>query len=121
MTNYYKILYLTAGTYNCLVVCLSYKSIFNYFDNLQNELKSNGIFDANILIDQLLISGNNNNRFLSILLSKGEFVYTSAKNVKPGFYYNQLTSNVFTCDQMILQNSILTNKEVSSISKGNTI
>jgi len=118
MTNYYKIYTLSSGSYSCLVVCLSYESIFSYINALQNDLKHKGIENANILIDQLLISGNGKNRFLSIMFENGAFVHASAKNVETDQYYHQLTSSELKRNRRLLENSILTPKQISMISRG---
>lgn len=118
MVNYYKIYYLSSGSYDCLVVCLSYESIFSYINMLQNELSSKGIYNGNILIDQLLITGNRINRFLSIKVEDGNFVYTSAQNVEADHYYHQLTSSELKRNKTLLNNSILSPKQISMLSRG---
>lgn len=115
---YYKIYNLSSGSYDCLVVCLSYESIFSYIDILQSELNSKGIRDANVLIDQLLIAGNGKNRFLSLKMENGNLVYTSAKNVEADHYYHQLTSSELKRNKVLLDNSILSPKQISMISRG---
>lgn len=118
MINYYKIYNLSSGSYDCFVICLSYESIFSYIDILQNELNSKGIHNGNILIDQLLIAGNGKNRFLSLKIKNGNFVYTSAKNVTVCHYYHQLTSSELKRNKTLLNNSILSLKQISMISRG---
>lgn len=118
VTNYYKLYTLSSSNYACLVVCLSYESIFNYVEELQAELESKGIQEGQILIDQLLISGNGKNRFLSMKIENGNFVYTSAQNVDAEQHYHQLTSSELMRNQKLLENSILTPKQVSMISRG---
>lgn len=118
MINYYKIYNLSDSSFDCLIVCLSYESIFSYIDILQNELNSKGIHDGNILIDQLLITGNRKNRFLSIKIENSYFVYTSAKNLEVDYYYHQLTSSELKRNQLLLENSILSSKQISMISRG---
>ncbi|WP_286934697.1 MULTISPECIES: type II toxin-antitoxin system RnlB family antitoxin [Aminobacterium] len=116
--NYYKTYYLSSGVYDCLVVCLSYESIFTYIDALQDELNSKGIRKGKVLIDQLLISGNGKNRFLSINIDDGTFVLTSAQNVRADHFYHQLTSSELKRDKGLLDNSILSPKQISLILAG---
>jgi hypothetical protein len=118
LTNYYKMYILSSGNYACLVVCLSYESMFSYIEELQAELGAKGIKKGEILIDQLLISGNGKNRFLSIEVENGYFLYTTAKNVIVDQYYHQLTSSELMRNQVLLENSILTPKQISMISRG---
>ena len=118
MTNYYKLYNLSSSNYACLVVCLSYESIFSYIEELQAELEAKDIQKGAVLIDQLLISGNGKNRFLSIELENGKFSYTTAKNVDVEQYYHQLTSSELMRNQALLKNSILTPRQISMISRG---
>lgn len=116
--NYYKIYSLSASNYSCLVVCLSYESVFSFIDMLQDELNDTGIHNGDILIDQLLITGNSKNRFLSITIENGNFLYTSAKNIEVDHYYHQLTSTELQGNQTILNSSILSPKQISMITRG---
>ena len=118
MTNYYKTYYLSSGIYSCMVICLSYESIYSYIDSLQKELNRKGIRKGNVLIDQLLITGNGKNRFLSLCIDNGNFVFTSAQNVNADYYYHQLTSSELKRNKHLLYNSILTSRQVSMILKG---
>ena len=118
INNYYKIYNISSSNYDCLVVCLSFESIFSYIDILQNELKNKGIQNGNVLIDQLLIAGNGKNRFLSLKIENSLFNYTSAKNVEVDHYYHKLTSSTLKTNKKLLENSILSPKQVSMISKG---
>ena len=118
MIEYYKIYYLSSGSYDCLIICLSYESIFNYIDDLQNDLCIKGIINGNILIDQLLISGNGKNRFLSIKIKNGFFDLTSANNVEADHYYHQLTSFELKRDKALLDHSILSSKQIAMILGG---
>jgi len=118
LTNNYKIFVLSSDNYACLVVCLSYESIFNYIGELQAELKAKNILNGKILIDQLLISGNGRNRFLTLEIENGDLIYTSAQNVNAEHYYHQLTSSELKRNQKLLENSILTPIQISMISRG---
>ena len=121
MKKYFKIFCLNADHYDCMVLCLSYESIFSYMDSLQKEISRSGISDGMILIDQLLISGNGNNRFLSMKFSNGTFDYTSAKNMDVEKKYHQITSIELKNNDKILENSILSDHQISLIKKGCTI
>jgi len=118
MIEYYKIYYLSSGNYDCLIICLSYESIFNYIDDLQNDLRNKEIINGNILIDQLLISGNGKNRFLSIKIKDGLFDLTSANNIEADQYYHQLTSFELKRNKFLLDHSILSSKQISMILGG---
>lgn len=116
--DYYNIYKSSLGSYDCFVICLSYESIYSYISTLQNELSNNIDHKGNVLIDQLLITGNKNNRFLSLTFNNGSFVFTSAKNVDAEYYYHQITSAVLKRDETLLNNSILSKKQISMILRG---
>lgn len=116
--NYYKTYYFSSGNYDCLVVCLSYVSIFNYIKELQHELNKKNVKNGKILFDQLLITGNKNNRFLSIDFKDGLFIMSSAKNINAEQKYHQLTSAELRNNISQLKNSILSKRQISMIKKG---
>jgi hypothetical protein len=74
--------------------------------------------NGNILIDQLLITGNNNNRFLSLNIKNGSFDFSTASNVEADFLYHQLTSSELKKNRPLLDNSILSSKQKSLIRSG---
>lgn len=121
MNKFFKIYNLNADLYDCMVICLTCESIFSYIDALQKAISNNGIKDGTILIDQLLISGNGKNRFLTIKYSNGSFDYTSAKNVEADFKYRQITSCELKNNESLLENSILSTEQISLIKKGRVI
>ena len=117
--NYYKTYYLADETYSCLVICLSYASLYNYLDKICAELNANGISNAQLLLDQLLITGNKHNRFLSIELSNGHIIPQSAKNVdRIDAKYRTITSMELRKRKTILHNSILSKTEIQLIEDG---
>ena len=117
--NYYKTYYLDDDIYSCLVICLSYASLYNYLDILCEELKNNGINTARLLLDQLLITGNKQNRFISIEYSDGHILPQSAKNVTSiGAKYRTLTANELKKRKSYLCNSILSKAEIQMIEEG---
>lgn len=117
--NYYKTYYLENDIYSCLVICLSYASLFNYLDTLCMELKNKGITTARLLLDQLLITGNKQNRFLSIEYSEGHILLQSAQNVTSiETKYRTLTANELKKRKSHLYNSILSKAEIKMIEEG---
>ena len=118
MNKFFKIYNLNADLYDCMVICLTYESIFSYIDALQKAISDSGVKDGTVLIDQLLISGNGKNRFLTIKYSNGSFDYTSAKNTEANIKYHQITSYELKNDESLLENSILSNNQISLIKKG---
>jgi hypothetical protein len=89
-----------------------------YLEVLQTELQSKGILDGDILIDQLMITGNNKNRFLSLRMSDGIIDLSSARNVNVEQLYHQLTSSELRENAPLLKNSVLSSKQISMILGG---
>lgn len=118
MDNNFKMFYLTSGQFSCQILCLSYKSIYSYVDIMQAELKKQNIVNANILIDQLLITGNSKNRFLSIRINNGNICFNDATNITPDIIHRQFTSSFLQKQQNYLNSSILTRREISMLKKG---
>ena len=116
--DYYKTHYLSSGNYDCLVTCLSYESVFTFIDNLKNEFYDKKLQNGNILIDQLLITGNGKNRFLELNINDGDFVLTSAKNVNADHFYRQLTSSELKKNKSLLDHSILSSRQISMVLRG---
>lgn len=115
----FKTYHLSEGPYNCFVICMSYKSIFDLFDQICIELKSKGIATAEVLFDQLFITGNKNNRFLSITYNNGLLLHSTAVNVLPTEKkYRQLTSYEFRKNVTLLDASALSETQKAMIKKG---
>lgn len=117
--NYYKTYYLDDDIYSCLVICLSYASLYNYLDTLCMELKNKGINTAILLLDQLLITGNKQNRFLAVEFSNGKILPQSATNVSSvSVKYRQITVKELQKRKTNLRNSVLSQAEIKLIEDG---
>lgn len=117
--NYYKTYYLDDDIYSCLVICLSYASLYNYLDTLCMELKRKGINTARLLLDQLLITGNKQNRFLAVEYSNGKILPQSATNISSiSVKYRQITVNELQKRKVNLHNSVLSQAEIQFIEDG---
>jgi len=121
MNDNFKLFFHSHGQFSCQVLCLSYASIYSYIELIQAELRKNKILNANILIDQLLITGNSKNRFLAIKLINGEFSFSDAINVSPEAIHRQFTSTFLRKQQKILKSSILTQREIAMLNKGSVL
>ena len=71
----YKLFNSYSDVYSYLIVCLSCESIHSYSEKIKRELLSMSITNAYVIFDQLLITGNTSNRFLSIEFRDKEFLY----------------------------------------------
>lgn len=117
-TNNYGLICFSTGQFQCQIICLSYESIYSYIHLLEKELTKRNIMCADILIDQLLITGNNKNRFLSIKFSSGKFILSTATNINADTIYRQFTMDYLKSRTNILRNSVLSPKQITMIEHG---
>lgn len=83
------------------------------------ELKSNGINTARLLLDQLLITGNKQNRFMAVEYSNGKILPQSATNVSSvSMKCRQITVNELQKRNANLHNSVLSQAEIKFIEDG---
>lgn len=113
----YDIQTLNNNIFKGLLLCLTSDSIMDYLDKLENEaiiLNSSGI----VLIDQLLLTGNNPSRFISCSFNYGKFDFTTAKNVNPSDALKKISIDLLQKNFDMLSNSILTDKQKENIRQG---
>lgn len=92
--------------YQKFLICLTYESILNYLNDIQNEIvikESAGT----LLIDQLLVTGNSKNRFISCVYSNGKINLSSAMNVRPKANIKHITISYLRENPELVENSIL--------------
>lgn len=107
-----------SGSYDWQVICLSYDSIYSYIQLIQDELKFQNVNKAKVVFDQLLITGNSTNRFLSIEFHENMFLFDTAKNIIPELSIKQKTHSILAQNIKLLDNCVLTKKQVDMIKKG---
>lgn len=103
----YIIIKTNAEGYDGLILCLTFESFMTYVKEIENSLCEINI-DGTMLIDQLLISGNGANRFMSCSFSKGKFDFRTAHTVAPAEYYRKETVKYLHDNYCYVENSILT-------------
>lgn len=87
-----------------LLMNLTYESILNYINDIQSELESN---TGSIIIDQLLATGDNINRFIKCNIIDGKLDLTSASSIKPAFGIVRLSESILGNFPSAINNSIL--------------
>ena len=110
----YIILKTNVEGYDRLVLCLSFESLLSYINKIEDTLAQDKK-DKRILIDQLLITGNGTNRFMSCEFSKGKIDYKTAKSVNPDDYFRKETVYWLHDNYSYVENSILTEEQRNKI------
>lgn len=98
------------GSAKIVKVCLSFDSLLSYLGSIESSLKA--VSDSGkVLIDQLLITGNNDNRFLSCDFSHGKLDFTTARIVNPANFFREETVDLLHDNYGYVENSILTDSQ----------
>ena len=103
--------------YDYLILNLTYESILNYIDQLENDQlfrKKSG----KLLVDQLLVTGNGRNRFIACEFRDGKIILSTAKNIIPDNIYKDLTIKILQQYSEMLKCSILSNHQRQLIMEG---
>lgn len=118
MKNY--VLYdLQNGKYDYFLLGLTYESILNYLDILENDQLLHNK-SGKLLIDQLLVTGNGKNRFITCEYNRGEIVLSTAENIIPDKEYKDLAIKLLQQNIELLKCSILSDHQRELISEGLT-
>lgn len=109
----YEIQQLQDKKYNALLLWLSSESIIEYITQIEHEpliMQSKGT----LLIDQLLITGDEQNRFISSLYDHGKIDLTTTKRVEQN-NYKKISKELLRKNFELLKYSILTKKQLQEI------
>lgn len=112
--NEYKIIKTNVGDYDILVLCLTSESLLNYIKKIECSLSETDT-EETILIDQLLITGDGANRFMSCLCKNGKLDFRTAHTVVPEEYYRKKTIEFLHDNYWYVENSILTDGQKQKI------
>lgn len=112
--NEYKIIKTNVGGYDRLVICLASESLLTYVKKIECSLAGTETNET-ILIDQLLITGDGANRFMSCLFKNGKFDFGTAHTVIPAEYYRKKTIKFLHDNYWYVENSILTEAQRQKI------
>lgn len=93
--------------YDRLVLCLSSESLLAYIEKIEQTLAEDNL-DGKVLVDQLLLTGNGTNRFISVFFSHGKFDLRTAQTVNPTDHYRKATVEWLHDNYHYAENSILT-------------
>ena len=104
--------------YDRYVLCLSFESLLSYIRKIEIVL-AEGKREEKIFIDQLLITGNGTNRFMSCVFSDGRLDFRTAQIVIPSEFFRKETVEWLHDNYSYVENSILTEEQRQKI-KDNT-
>lgn len=93
--------------YDRYLLCLTFESIMNYLSEIES---SPSIMNCSgkLLIDQLLVTGNGDNRFISCNFKNGKLDMDTAHSVKPDDCFRTITIEWLHNNYAYVENSILT-------------
>ncbi|SCL88148.1 type II toxin-antitoxin system RnlB family antitoxin [Sporanaerobacter sp. PP17-6a] len=77
----YKIEYIRSGAFSALIISLTYENIFKELEKIEKELTDNHI-NGMVVFDNLLKTGNNEERFISAFFNGTKFDRNSFKFTK---------------------------------------
>lgn len=103
--------------YDRLVLCLTFESLLSYVNKIEDILATD-CKDERILIDQLLITGNETNRFISCEFTKGKINFKTAKIVGLDELSRKETVGWLRNHYSYVENSILTEEQRRKIRNG---
>lgn len=99
----------TSG-YDRFLLCLTFESIATY----KSLVESSSLIinqTGKILIDQLFVTGNGQNRFICCDYVNGVLDFTTAQVVQPDDYYKTITVKWLKSHYAYVDNSILTEEQ----------
>lgn len=102
-----------------LVIIKTSESPFQYINDIEKSLEDIG-YEGNVIIDQLLHSGNNEERFIGCYITNNKFVSTSFTflNVKKGEQIRKYMTDYLREDAQYLDYNGLTDTQRKLIKKG---
>jgi hypothetical protein len=102
------------------LVCMDYNGVLNYLDEVENEplLQSNA---GELVIDQLLVTGNGRNRFLTCQFSYGEIRLDTAKNIDSKDAYKTISAKLLKENIDALKYSILSDSQIDLLRQGQCV
>lgn len=114
--NQYKIFKIGGQEFDLMVLCLTDESLFNYLQGLEKQISNLGS-NGKIIIDQLFLTGENYNRFMSLDFRDGRLDLKSARNVNPGSQIRLNSVDWLSNNTSYLNGSILSDDQKKRITQ----
>jgi hypothetical protein len=103
--------------YDYLLLCLTYESILYYLDQLENDQLLRNM-SGKLLVDQLLVTGNGRNRFITCDFKDSEIILATSKSVVPDNKYKNLSIRLLQQNYELLKYSILSDHQRDLVMEG---
>ena len=100
--------------YNVFLVCLTNENTFSFTEELQKEILIQEK-TGSLLIDQVLVTGNNKNRFVLIPYERGKIDFSMARNTTVSPKIRQLSSKRIKENITHLEFTILTKEQQDKV------
>lgn len=103
--------------YNRFLLCLTFKSVVNYLSEIESAPEM-VTCSGKVLIDQLMVTGDGDNRFISCNYLNGKLDMTTAQIVIPDDRFRSITIERLHENYIYVEHSILTEHQRECIKKG---
>lgn len=115
--NEYIIKEINKEGYDRFLLWLSFESLVDHLNSIETSptmLNASG----KILIDQLFLTGNRDNRFMSCDFKNGKLDFRTARVVSPSDFFRKETVNWLQDNYSYVENSILTELQRQKVRDG---
>ena len=103
--------------YNRFLLCLTFKSVVNYLSEIESAPEM-VTCSGKVLIDQLMVTGDGDNRFISCNYLNGKLDMTTGQIVIPDDRFRSITIERLHENYIYVEHSILTEHQRECIKKG---
>ena len=103
--------------YDRFLLCLTFESIVNYLSEIESAPEM-VTCSGKVLIDQLLVTGDGDNRFISCSFLNGKLDMATAQIVIPDGRFRSITTERLHENYIYVERSILTEHQRDCIRKG---
>lgn len=102
--------------YDRFIICLTFESIVNYLSEIESAPEM-FTYSGKVLIDQLLVTGNGDNRFIECSFLNGKLNMSTAQIVIPNDRFRNITTERLYENYIYIEHSILTEYQRECIRK----
>lgn len=103
--------------YDNYLLCLTHESLWSYLWKVEEApeiLNQSGI----LLIDQILVTGNEDNRFFKCMYTGGKLDFSTATKINPSDKYRQFAVEMLQKNYNFIKNSILSSDQRVKVLNG---